>query len=1322
MAVSQAFAQFEGVLQHGQGGCWYFVPAMREPLCLPSDDVEIPAPKPFHHPIPQLNPFTTILPPLILLAGAMLFALTSRNSNTMVPMLIMSMGFPLANLLGYAVQKRAYQHAKAEYEASYRKELAKARQRLDSLARQQRKQLEEEYPSVSRLVSIVLDRDKRLWWRRPEDEDFLALRIGTGDGKPSFSVSAPHMADSDNSLVLEALRLCLSYQTLRDLPILLPLQRIGSLAVAGKPSSAVYGMARRLVLDVLVHHSPQDVQLVVMTDLPDGVERWEWLKWVPHTRAMHGEENATRLAFTAEERDACLKWLREQLESRLPARDAPSHQGKGDSQPAAVVVLLDDSGRMRQHPIISNLAERGREAGIYLLFVGGQGCPRECRARLDIFREHHARYLPSRIEEEDHPLHDVAYEVASLEECERVARSLAPLKVSTGSSVVTLPDSIRISQILGPTTFLLDALKQSWMAELSPADMLQFPVGVRIGHDGLEPMIIDLRPEGLGGYQAFHSVLIGTTGSGKSVFLQTLILAAAYRYSPRWLNFMLMDFKAGASELSKLEKLPHVVGLVTDLTPELAARALIAVESEIRRRKQAFDEAGRRTGVRVSDIWDYNKRFPESPLPHLLLVLDEFAKGIELLPDLQRVLQLLAQQGRALGVYLILANQKVGSAVDALLPNVGWRIALRVAEREEMRIVDRLRLPSTRPGRGYVRVKEEVYEFQGARSDEARIAPAGEGVGDFKIYTVEADGSWKTLYKYSTSAPQQSLSAQAPLLKSELETLIELMKQAEQELGLVPARRIYLPPLEEHIHFEKMLEDSSLPLRFKNGMWQSEPQTSSQLLAPLGYVDLLDECRQEILMVNFEEQDGHLWIVGSPGSGKEMSLTTLVFSLAYTHPPDEVQFYILEYGTGELLPLIDLPHTGAVLRLEERERLQRLLAYLDSEMEQRKLCMREQQAGKAFPSIFLVVNDFAELRANYPDGVEQIASYVRSGKALGIHVLISSNRGTELSRSISGNISRRLVLQLTSRDEYLDVVGQLLTPISKSVKGRGYWVDRGVRECQVAQPPQDMQHVMQLMRQTWSGALPHPIEVLPPCIPLKAFLHKVKPVPGEVIPVLVGQAYEDLRLVAPNLLEEIPQWLILGPRESGKSNFLACMALSVLHADKNGWEVWAFAPRRGPLTSLAKENGIRLFGADEKSVEALEELKRRLEQGQPAVGGKRLLLLLDDVGYFFQPGREKAAALLNTLGLALENVSDVYLAAAGLLEELRLQMGNALVRLLRQSRTGVAFSKDSNDLDWLGSQVSLEYRKMDLPRGRGFFVSKGKAQLVQTPLAGGCPE
>nr|MBC7245774.1 hypothetical protein [Chloroflexota bacterium] len=1319
MVGGQAPAQPQEVVQYGQGGHWFFMPAMREPLCLPLDNVELPAPEIPPSPPSLSNPFTTILPPIMLVIGTAVISLLSNNWTMMGPMLIMSMAFPLANILSYAVQKRTYRRAWAEYEASYRKKLAKMRRHLDSLAENQRAQLEKEYPTVSKMVSIVLDRNKHLWWRRADDEDFLALRIGTGDSKPSFSVSPPRTADSNNPLTSLAWELSRSYQKLPHLPVLLPLQQVGSLAIAGKPSSAVYGVARRLVLDVLVHHSPEDVQLVVMTDLPEGRERWEWLKWAPHTSAIHAEEGVCRLAFTMDQAQACLEWLREQYRTRFPTTDTTSNVMKEERQPAAIIVLLDDSGRIRQHPDIANLAARGKEAGIYLLFIGGQGWPRECRARLDVLREHNFHYLSSRADKESLTTCEGMYETASLEDCECIARSLAPLKVSTGQSVCTLPDSIRISQVLG--TFSLEALKQNWMAELSPADMLQLPVGVRVGHEGLEPMIIDLRPEGLGGYQAFHSVLIGTTGSGKSVFLQTLILSAAYRYSPRWLNFMLMDFKAGASELSKLEKLPHVVGLVTDLTPELATRALIAVDSEIRRRKQAFDEAGKCTGIRISDIWDYNKRFPGDPLPHLLLVLDEFAKGIELLPDLQRVLQSLAQQGRALGVYLILANQRVTHAVDTLLSNIGWRIVLPVAERDEMRIVDRLRSPSTRPGRGYVRVKEEVYEFQGARSDEATLSPDADGVGSFTIYTIEADGSWKTLYKYSTNIPQEDRSEQTSARKSELETLIDWMKQAEQDLGLVPARRIYLPPLEEHIRFEEMLEDSSLPLRFEDGRWQGDSQISSKLLVPLGYVDLLDESRQEILMVNFEEQDGHLWIVGSPGSGKAMSLITLLLSLAYTHTPEEVQFYILEYGAGTLLSLVDLPHTGAVLRLEEKERLQRLLAYLDKEMEQRRIHLGGQKVDGAFPSIFLVVNDFAELRANYPDEAEQVASYVRSGKAVGIHVIITSNRGTELSRSISGNIARRLVLQLTSRNEYLDVVNQPLTPLPKPVQGRGYWIDRGVRECQVAQPPCDMKNLVQLMRKTWRGALPHEIRALPSCISLASLLDAVKPIPGNVIPIAVGLAYEDLRLITPNLLEEIPQWLILGPRESGKSNFLACMARSVLHADANGWEVWIFSPRRS-LANLVNINQAKLFSTIEESVKALEELNGRLNQGQPAASGKRLLLLLDDLGSFFQSGRERAAAALNTLTTAIEKTNEVYLVAAGLVEELRLQMGNALIRLLRQSRTGVVFSKDSNDLDWLGAQVSWEYRKMDLPCGRGFFVSKGKAQLVQTPLTGECPK
>jgi hypothetical protein len=224
---------------------------------------------------------------------------------------------------------------------------------------------------------------------------------------------------------------------------------------------------------------------------------------------------------------------------------------------------------------------------------------------------------------------------------------------------------------------------------------------------------------------------------------------------------------------------------------------------------------------------------------------------------------------------------------------------------------------------------------------------------------------------------------------------------------------------------------------------------------------------------------------------------------------------------------------------------------------------------------------------------------------------------------------------------------------------------------------------------------------------------------GNVL-VPVGQSYETLEPVIPNLLESNPFWLILGPMRSGKSNFLACTAISVLKQEANDWMITGYAFRRSPLNVLGqRENQIKVLNTAEDIIKDCQAMTEKLQTGQPIGNGKRVLLLVDDLGFPFQPGKESLLNALNTLAQNLESTTDVFIMATGLLDELRIQITSTFLKLLRQGRTGMVLSKDINELDWLGAQISLEYRRMDLPLGRGFFVNKGKAQMVQTPLQDG---
>ena len=484
-------------------------------------------------------------------------------------------------------------------------------------------------------------------------------------------------------------------------------------------------------------------------------------------------------------------------------------------------------------------------------------------------------------------------------------------------------------------------------------------------------------------------------------------------------------------------------------------------------------------------------------------------------------------------------------------------------------------------------------------------------------------------------------------------------------------------------------------------------------------IDIPAECLQKEMVLDFNKEDGNLWLVGSPGSGKAKTILSIVQSMAFTHRPDEVQFYVLEYGTGSLRVLENLPHVGAVIRLPEQERLERLIKFLDQVVDRRTSIDNWRETGE--PELFLIINNYAELRTTYPDQADMIARFVTRGKGAGLHLIIATNRGTELNRAVSSNIARRIVLQMATTDEYQDVVGKNPTPLSMRAEGRGYYVAGGYAECQICQPdieqgaPLQLSKLYRQMTACWKGALPQPITTLPNTISYSVLIEDVLAKSRGQYPVqaLLGLDYDNLEAVRVNLEEEIPNWLVLGPRQSGKTNFLISYAFSVYENNPDTCEIKAFALRRGPLSRLAGENNlpITVLVTPDEIVQECQALMKRSLSGNP----KRYLLLIDDLGAAFEPGRENIAMNLNQLANQLNTFTDVFIVAACLRDEVQMQLGSPLIRILRQSRTGIAFSKDSSDLDWLGGQISLTMRKLNFPPGRGLFVNKGAMKLMQTP-------
>lgn len=1321
--------------------------AGREPFTLPDQDIELPSPPEAPSAPSNVSLLTMILPPVIMVAGSLIMGiLTSPNDlKTMLPrvlpMLLMGFGYPSVNVILNRQQKKKYTQAMKERQETYIKKLRESRSHIEGMIERQQTIMHEEFPNLQNTLGIgkAAGQNKRLWWRRPRDPDFLTLRLGTGRSPLSFSILPPRMLNEKDPLSELPFELLEKYEGVDQTPFLVDLKRVGSLALIGGSFRHLIRLARRLLVDVIVHHSPEDVNLILLANRPNAAEEWEWLKWTPHTHMLDASEPRQTLLFTIDKINSFLDDLKKIfLERWEQQKNYDDARYFGESY----LVVMDDD-RVRQHRDIQQIADEGWRVGVYLVFIGGANLPSSCRARVEIDQAEYLEYLETfQAMGSGNRRHGRA-ELARKSDVEPLARTLAGLEVIGSKGSTVLPSMVRVVDLIPGDPYSVAEIVERWRAPYDDSTQVMLPIGKYVDREGLSTYEIDFRPESLGGFGAYHAMMIGTTGSGKSIFMQSLVLAAAHRYSPRQINFMFMDFKAGAAELKKVSELPHSVGMVTDLSPELADRALQALENELSRRKQVFDDAGK-----ITDVWDFNRRFPEQAFPQLVVMIDEFAEGIKILPNLVERLKELGRQGRAFGMYFFLANQEVNSAVEALKANVSWYVLLKVNRQEEMRLIGgRLPVPPGR-GRGYIKVKSDVVSVQSAYAGlPAQVGDQESAeVNEYVITTFGPGGERSEIFRFDPNRAK----ADSQTVQSELELLMAVITEAAYTMNLPNAEPIYTEPLPPLICSSEVLACQELYQRFDGTQWVRCDGERNDI--PLGFVDVPQQRLQEPFSINFNESGGHLWVIGSPGSGKGLTLLNLATALCLTHTPAEIHLYALEFGTGALTSLMAFPHTAAVIRGHETERLERLLLFLNEEMRQRT---EVDWRHEGRPELYIFINNVADFRLQYQDQFDELGRFIRSGGAVGIHIILASNRGSEVPRSLSGNIIHRIVLHLPERQDYMDVLNTMVPPLTMRTSGRGYFAgDNRVAECQVAIPDSlitdraakrsidftsdqlnrgdsakdkavmNLPSVIALlgsqMRQAWKGDLPEEIREMADVLEHKEFegwlARSQHTFSGAVVPL--GLGYDNLQPFIVDVIREGQFWTVLGARQSGKSTAMIELAFYLRNSMPGNSRITLMPLRKGPFTKIdISDEYLQVVTKPDDMLEHLNSFVDHL-QNEP---NHFHVLLLDDLGIAFSGSNPTMVKTLNDLGdkLSLSPHENYLIVIADLLSNLKTSQtyASSFLKLFQQSQTGIYFSMEDGDMQWFNTRVNLNYkRSLKWLPGRGFFASKGNSIYIQCPF------
>jgi S-DNA-T family DNA segregation ATPase FtsK/SpoIIIE len=749
--------------------------------------------------------------------------------------------------------------------------------------------------------------------------------------------------------------------------VTLDLRAAGGLGILG-PRERTTGVLEGVVAQLTALHPPGELDLVLLT-VAERLENWRWARWLPHLDdgAVRAVTSAHIGSGEARHDEALSAWLTSVVARRRAASAASGRPGV-PAQPGWLVVVVDRPLDAR----LTSALRSARDVGVVSLAIAesAEDLPVSVDATLRLGGETGDIAVLSRQGQPDRT--SVTVDRLPRSVAAQFARDLAPLVPVAASR--GLPASVRLLDL--PVRGLVldeeDGVTGTWSRDRNRL------VAV-LGRTAEGPLEVDLCRHGP------HALVAGTTGSGKSELLQTLIAGLALAHPPDRCSFLLVDYKGGAA-FAEAATLPHTVGLVTDLDGQTTARALRSLGAELTRRE------GILAAHAVSDI----AALPESvDLARLVIVVDEFATLAEELPAFVPGLVSIAQRGRSLGVHLVLATQRPGGVVSPeIRANCTLRICLRTTDEADSRDVlgttDAAFLPIDLPGRAYVRSGSGApTAVQVARV--AASGPAGNALGP------EA-----RRWSWPLTTPRQS----SPLARDASTDLADLSRAVRRHAATTavrPPHRPWRPALPDLVPVESLAGD--------------DVAGAGRGRLRIGLVDLPDEQTQQPLDLDLAE--GGAWLaVGGPRSGRTTLLRTVLGEAVGRLGPDELQVHVVESGGGGLgTAAAGLPHTGTTVGGEDVLRTVRLVDRLAQEVTRR----RAGSDGLA-PAILLLVDGVEALSATLDEadpgrGSAQFLRLVRDGAAVGLTCVLTADRAVPGGR-LAALARQRLVLPLPDRADY----------------------------------------------------------------------------------------------------------------------------------------------------------------------------------------------------------------------------------------------------------------------------------------------------------------
>ncbi|ALA52160.1 type VII secretion protein EssC [Shouchella clausii] len=1235
-----------------------------------------------------------VLPPLAMLIVMGIVALLIPRGIFIIISATMFTVTLITSTVNYFRERKIRKQKEEKRQRVYTRYLKEKRVELQEMADKQRHVLDYHFPSFEENKYMAANLNGRIWEKTVGDDDFMHVRVGKSSIPISFQIADPggDLANRDrDELLEEGEKLKEHYSHINDAPLSLSLAS-GSIGYVGQLKTVQREVAQ-MVGQLAFFQSYHDLRFVAVFS-EEQYANWEWMKWLPHFQLPH--MYAKGFIYNERTRDQLLTSIYEMVRER----ELEQSQDKPKRFIPHFVFLVANRSLISDHAIMEYLEGPDKVLGMSVIFLtdAQENLTEYVHTIVKVVNQKEGEIV---IRERKAEHKRFTFDPQDATTNEKYARLLASLNHQRGMSR-SIPEMASFLEMFGVQHTKELAIEQRWQTTNS-AESLAVPVGFKAKDELLE---LNIHEKAHGP----HGLLAGTTGSGKSEFLQTYILSLAVHYHPHEVAFLLIDYKGGGMA-QPFKNIPHLLGTITNIndSKNFSMRALASIKSELRKRQRLFDQN------LVNHIDDYMELYKQKqvlePMPHLFIISDEFAELKNEEPEFIKELVSAARIGRSLGVHLILATQKPGGIIDnQIWSNARFRVALKVQDaldsKEILKNPDAANLTVT--GRAYLQVgNNELYElFQSAWSGAPYLRETHEGEEDVALVT-DAGLVPISNVQAATGKKQKSIS--------EIEAVVKEIEATTERLCIQKASSPWLDPLEE---------------------WLPPVQTDTEAgMFPLALADEPEEQRQ--FNVHYEWlKDGNIAVFGSGGYGKSTTLMALMLQFAKAFSPEDLHFYIFDFGNGALLPFRQLPHTADYFKIDEKRKIEKAIALLKAEMDDRRerflaqevnsLTMYNQTATEPLPVLFMFIDNFDLIKEEYEQLESTFIQFARDGQSLGIYVSLTATRANALRQPLMNTMKTKIVHFMNDRNDVITLLGRSKYEI-EPIPGRAILAKDSHYFAQMYLPEagEDDQEMMAATRNTIAdlgqryqdAKLPEKIAMLPTQLSLASFQTRVGD-PGDSIPFAL-----DEDTVKPVFLQtkSEPHLLVVGQPRKGKTNVAKVLLNYYLQQEVD--EIGLFDGTDRKLSAFVGQKLISYIDQKEQIkdwVSAVEEKMAVREQaymdalnnGETVPAFAPVLLLIDSLIRFQQT---VDAAIQDKLAKLMKNSSHLGFRLIVCGNSVEFTKGfDPLTAELKLVRHYIIVMKKS---DQTLVNLSFTRNEEEIAPGFGYYVVNGIETKIKIPEA-----